>query len=242
MVRGVSDPAALRDALDGQGLRVRRPSAAELAADAIRRLILGRVLAPGETLRETELSSALGVSRNTLREALRMVAREGLIVPGARRVATVAVLSVDDALDVVAARTVLECGAVDLARKRDLTALRRALATLHAAPEVSWQAVIDADRDFHTELVALAGSPRLDAAYALLDAEIRRTMTVTTRAYDDPGQLEDEHAQILEALERRTPARAKALLREHFAIDAGTLARVLAGDAEPPPTPTRHPS
>ena len=104
-------------ALDERGLRLRRPSAAEQAAEAVRELILSRALAPGETLRETELAAALGISRNTLREALRMVAREGLIVQGARRVATVATLSLEDVDDIIKTRTLLECGAIDELRR-----------------------------------------------------------------------------------------------------------------------------
>jgi DNA-binding GntR family transcriptional regulator len=232
----------LTRALDERGLRLRRASAAELAAEAVRGLILRRALAPGETLRETELAAALGISRNTLREALRMVSREGLIVQGARRVATVATLTPEDADDIIATRTLLECGAIDQLRRPppELGRLREALADLVHAPETNWQAVIDADRAFHTELVALAGSPRLDAAYAQLDAEIRRTMTVTTRAYEVADELLDVHAQILVALARRAYGRAKTLLRQHFSQDASTLGEVLRGDAEPPPTPPRR--
>jgi DNA-binding GntR family transcriptional regulator len=238
----VKDNDGLSAALEERGLRLRRPSAAEQAAEAVRDLILSRVLAPGETLRETELAAALGISRNTLREALRMVSREGLIVQGARRVATVATLALEDVDDIIATRTLLECGAVDLMRRRRpaLERLRAALALLARAPDTNWQAVIDADRAFHSELVALARSPRLDAAYAQLDAEIRRTMTVTTRAYSDVGELQAEHDEILEALARRAYARVKSLLREHFAVDASTLAQVLRGDAAPPPTPLRR--
>jgi DNA-binding GntR family transcriptional regulator len=242
IVRLVDATEGLTRALDERGLRLRRASAAELAAEAVRNLILRRELAPGEALRETELAAALGISRNTLREALRMVSREGLIVQGARRVATVATLSPDDADDIIATRTLLECGAIDLLRRPgpDLGRLRDALVTLEHAPETNWQAVIDADRAFHTELVALAGSQRLAAAYAQLDAEIRRTMTVTTRAYLVADELQDEHAQILDALERRAYGRAKTLLRQHFGEDANKLGRVLRGDAEPPPTPPRR--
>jgi DNA-binding GntR family transcriptional regulator len=228
-------------ALDERGLRLRRPSAAEQAAEAVRELILSRVLAPGETLRETELAAALGISRNTLREALRMVAREGLIVQGARRVATVATLSLEDVDDIIRTRTLLECGAIDELRRPapDLDRLWEALAVLVRAPETNWQAVIDADRAFHCTLVALARSPRLAAAYAQLDAEIRRTMSITTRAYADISDLQEEHADIARALERRRYAQAKSLLRGHFAVDATTLGQVLRGDAAPPPTPTR---
>jgi DNA-binding GntR family transcriptional regulator len=238
----VKDTDGLSVPLDERGLRLRRPSAAEQAAEAVRDLILSRGLAPGETLRETELAAALGVSRNTLREALRMVSREGLIVQGARRVATVATLSLEDVDDIITTRTLLECGAVDLLRRPtpDLTRLREALALLRSAPDTNWQSVIDADRQFHSELVGLAGSPRLTNAYVQLDAEIRRTMTVTTRAYADVADLQSEHADILDALERRRYGQAKSLLRKHFAVDAATLGRVLRGDTAPPHTPTRR--
>jgi DNA-binding GntR family transcriptional regulator len=172
-----------------------------------------------------------------------MVSREGLIAQGARRVATVATLSLEDVDDIIATRTLLECGAVDLLRRPapKLDRLRQALDTLTRAPETNWQAVIDADRAFHAELVGLARSPRLAAAYAQLDAEIRRTMTVTTRAYQDVGDLQAEHADILHALERRAYGQAKRLLRQHFTEDAAKLAQVLRGDAAPPPTPIRRP-
>jgi DNA-binding GntR family transcriptional regulator len=236
----VNEHDGLSLALDERGLRLRRPSAAEQAAEAVRDLILRRALAPGETLRETELAAALGISRNTLREALRMVAREGLIVQGARRVATVAALSLEDVDDIIATRTLIECGAIDLLRRpaRELGRLREALDALVRAPETDWQAVIDADRAFHTTLVGLAASPRLDAAYAQLDAEIRRTMSITTRAYASIGDLQAEHADIVDALARRAYAQAKALLRGHFAVDAATLGQVLRGDAAPPHTPS----
>ena len=172
-----------------------------------------------------------------------MVSREGLIVQGARRVATVATLSLEDVDDIIATRTLIECGAVDLLRRpapRARPAARGARRACVRAPETNWQAVIDADRAFHTTLVGLAGSPRLDAAYAQLDAEIRRTMPsrpARTRTSDD---LQAEHADILDALERRAYGQAKALLRGHFAVDAATLGQVLRGDAAPPHTPTRR--
>jgi DNA-binding GntR family transcriptional regulator len=233
------------DLLSGDELKLRRPSTAEQAADVIRNLILRRELEADAPLRETELASALGVSRNTMREALRLLTREGLVAQDHHKVATVAPLTVADVGDIFACRLVIEKGAADVVAKRDelpsLDPMRQSLEVFSHAGESDWQHVIDADRDFHTSLVALAGSPRLNASYAQLEAEMRRCMSATTRAHHDPGELYESHGELLANIEARQFDRFKEVLGLHLAAAEQNIVRVMQGEKDLPPTPKRDP-
>jgi DNA-binding GntR family transcriptional regulator len=238
--------AASTDVLDGKTLRLRRASTAEQAADVVRSLILRRELEADAPLRETELAAALGVSRNTMREALRLLAREGLVSQQNHKVATVAPLRLDDVADIFAVRLALERGAADLLAKRAelpaLTRMRESVEDLRHAGESDWQTVLDADRDFHVALVALAGSPRLAAAYERLEGEIRRCMSVTTRAHHDPNALYEQHAELLGHIEKRRFEEFKEALGRHLAVAEGHISRVVRGEEVLPPTPRRDPN
>src|SRR3712207_5450747 len=93
-------------------LRLRRESTAEQVAGALRDLIVGGGLAPGTRLREAPLSQQLGVSRNTLREALHILVSQGLVRHQAHRGAYVAELDADDVRDIFRVRRLVELAAV----------------------------------------------------------------------------------------------------------------------------------
>jgi len=231
--------------LTGDDLKLRRASTAEQAADVIRTLILRRELEADAPLRETELAAALGVSRNTMREALRLLTREGLVSQDHHKVATVAPLTVADVGDIFTCRLLIEKGAADLLAKRDdlppLDAMHESLDVLGHAGESDWQYVIDADRDFHTSLVALAGSPRLNTAYAHLEGEMRRCMAATTRAHHDPAELFHSHTELLTNIEARRFDRFKEVLGQHLGAAEQNIVRVMQGEEDLPPTPKREP-
>src|SRR3981081_2376072 len=99
----VGEVAAEGDRIPGLGsvdLRVSKENTAERAAGVLRNLIVRGEIQPGQPLREPELSPALGVSRNTIREALRMLAREALVAPSHRNVYTVVEVSAVDVPDI----------------------------------------------------------------------------------------------------------------------------------------------
>lgn len=227
--------------LDGASIKLRRASTAEQAADAVRTLILRNELAAEAPLRETELATALGVSRNTMREALRLLAREGLVAQDHHRVATVATLRIDDVADIFAVRLAIERAAADLLTERDaapdLAPMRTSVEALAHVGETGWDAVLDADRDFHASLVKLAASPRMAAAYAQLEGEIRRCMAVTTRAHHDQAALFEQHRELLGYVEERRFDLFKGALAQHLAAAEKTIVSVMRGEEDLPPTP-----
>ena len=154
-----------------------RSSTAERVADVLRRRITEGDLAPGSRLSEEQLVQVLRVSRNTLRESFRLLTHEGLLVHELHRGVFVRVLDEDDLVDLYRLRRAVE-GAV-VRSMHDLPPgalepLRDDVAIAEQAAERGdWRAVGTANMRFHSHLVALAGSRRLDEVTARLLAELR---------------------------------------------------------------------
>lgn len=176
------------------------PSLTALAADALRSMIVDGELRPGERIVENRLTEQLGVSRPPLREAIRLLEQEGLVVQTPRRGASVRSLTLHDVYEIVTLREHLESMAVRLAVPvRDpaaLAPLRAAVETLedNARRGVEADAVQDTAR-FHRELVLLARHQRLADAYRALSLQLRVVMTMNRRARSDTESLLDRAAR-----------------------------------------------
>lgn len=152
-------------------------STAQRVADQLRDRIQGGGLPPGTQLSEEALGRDLGVSRNTLREAFRLLIHESLVVHRLNRGVFVRVLEASDVTDVYTVRAALESAGVRAA-ERAAWPLRRAVAEAvdrgeRAAARGDWREVGSADLRFHRALAALSGSPRIDSAMDRLLAELR---------------------------------------------------------------------
>jgi DNA-binding GntR family transcriptional regulator len=143
--------------------RLDRASTAERVADVLRRRITEGDLPPRTHLSEEQLIAVLRVSRNTLREAFRLLSHEGLLVHELHR--GVFVRQLDEA-DLV--RTLSAADPVDLQRLYDDVAEGE-----RASARRDWVAVGTANMQFHRDLVALARSPRTDQVTERLLAEMR---------------------------------------------------------------------
>jgi len=130
-----------------RGRRIEHPpSMVQLATEALRHMILGGELLPGDRIIENRLTVELGVSRPPLREALRLLEQQGLVEQVPRRGAFVRNLTLHDVYEIFTLRRELERLAVDLGMPvRDPLALRRcenALAAMQQAAEAGDQAVV----------------------------------------------------------------------------------------------------
>jgi DNA-binding GntR family transcriptional regulator len=172
------DPSdAALDGLSRARLQVAWTSTAERAADAVREEVVEGRLRPGARLPEQRLCTALGVSRNTLREAMSQLVVERVLVREPHRGVFVARPDRDAIRDVYRARRVIEPEAVRSGEAADAAGI----AAVHGAVEEGhravgagrWDDVASANQHFHRALVALAGSRRLDQQMALLLAEMR---------------------------------------------------------------------
>ncbi|ACU40790.1 GntR family transcriptional regulator [Actinosynnema pretiosum subsp. pretiosum] len=169
-------------ALAEDGARMSRSSTAERVADALRARVLDGAIRAGSQLSEKSLGDALRVSRNTLREAFRLLTHERLLVHEHSRGVFVRVPSTEDVADLYAARRVIEAGA--LRRWPDAPEERRARVgdavrwAERLRDDEDWVGVGTANGRFHAAITALAGSSRLDEEMRRLLAELRLVFQV----------------------------------------------------------------
>lgn len=154
-----------------------RASAAELVADVLRENVIDGSLPPGTRLSEETIGNLLGVSRNTLREAFRLLSHENLLVHELHRGVFVRKLAAADVADIYAMRRILETAgvrAVVTAPPEAVGEVRRHVEEGQTAAENGdWAAVGTANMWFHRAIAALLASPRVDKTMARLLAELR---------------------------------------------------------------------
>jgi DNA-binding GntR family transcriptional regulator len=167
----VAEPAGFR----GLSVLPRARSTVDLAAEAVRAQIMAGAFRPGAALPETTLAQSLGVSRNTVREALRRLAADRLVSVEPHRGASVRTLTREDVADIYRARRHLELTAIDALAARAARTLNAPAPTEGAASGSDGQPpdAAEANRLFHTALVAVHGSRRVDEFFAGLMTEMR---------------------------------------------------------------------
>jgi DNA-binding GntR family transcriptional regulator len=214
----------------GLGVTIQRQSTAEQVAAALREAILAGRIPPGAPLREAALAAELGVSRNTIREAARVLGGESLVRHQMNRGIVVAAVTAADIADIYAARAAIEtAGARALTASRD-PAMYRRLAELTGQIEDAFArgdaaAVLKGDRAFHATLAAATGSPRLCRFHAQLQAEQRLALSLAERASHELGRTRDDHRELLDALHGGSE-RAVAQLAAHLRAGAAELQRL----------------
>lgn len=188
---------AVLDDLDQQrrDRRTVMSTSADRAARQLREQVVEGRLRSGTRLPEERLAAALGVSRNTLREALSQLVAERILVRQAHRGVVVATPDADDVRDVYAVRMLIEPAVLrhgEPATPQRIAAMRASVEEARTAlAQGDHDAVGGANQHFHRAIVALAGSPRLDAQMDLLLAEMR----LFFHAMGDPRAF---HAPYLE--------------------------------------------
>jgi DNA-binding GntR family transcriptional regulator len=190
----------------------------------LRDLLLDGSLEPGTRLRETQLAASLGVSRNTLREALRGLAEQGLVTHLPHRGVVVTDLSEQDVADLYRLRSVLELAA--LSNVKDLDGLAGANDGFAAAlRRRDFVEALECDFAFHRTLVSARGSGRLSAAHERAQGELRLALLQLDRNYEPP-QVE-EHRRVVEALRDGDRAGARRALTAHLDRAAERLQRLI---------------
>jgi DNA-binding GntR family transcriptional regulator len=214
----------------GLGATIQRQSATGQAAGAIRDAILSGRIPPGTPLREAALATELSVSRNTIREAARILESEGLVRYQMNRGIVVAEITAADVRDIYAARAAVETAAAEALTVHRDPAIYQRLESLVSQIEDAFArgdaaGVLDGDRLFHATLVAAARSPRLTGFHTQLQHEQRLALSLAERSSRELGRSADDHRLLLDAL-RGTPAQAQAQVSTHLQAGAAELRRL----------------
>jgi DNA-binding GntR family transcriptional regulator len=202
------------------------PSLVEMTTRRLRAEILSGELAPGQRLVEEQICRRLAISRAPLREALRLLANEGLVDHLPRRGARVTELSDRDVDELFGLRAVLERYAVQRAFPLTGPPGTDRLAEVRAHLEQMKRAGDDGDelgkddahRAFHAAIVALAGDHQLDLAIEPILVQLQRPMAANLRreaALLGPRVGLERHERLLAALETNDLDVVLAALGQH---------------------------
>ena len=216
-----------------ENLTLRRTSTAQQVADGLSDAIMRGEMPPGAPIRESVIAASLGISRNTVREAVRMLEAGGLVRHTMHHGAAVVDPSAEDLDELYRARISLELSAAAQPRTaEELAPVRGALQDLMTAYETHDPAVIaEKDLAFHAAIVSMLGSKRIDEFYAQLARELRfflMVLSVEDREYDIQEGVIEEHTSIMAALESGDPAKARAVLEDVLTVNAEKVRTIFA--------------
>lgn len=199
-----------------------RVSVAEQVADVLRTRIAEGYYQPGERLAEQEIVDSLRISRNTLREAYRLLTHERLLMHEMNRGMFVRRLAVDDVRDLYRVRKLIECAALRslTGPAAEVVGLDRVAEAVddgdRAAKQESWRDLGTANIHFHQAIAALGGSPRIDELLQGIFAELRLVFheMVDPREFHEP-YLERNH-RLLDLLRAGDFPAAEAKLSDYL--------------------------
>ena len=201
-------------------------------AERLRAAILAGDIPPGAPLVETALSERFDVSRGPLREALRQLIEEGLVVTVPYTGTHVAALSVDDVHEIYSLRTALEIFAIeqvwprrDEPFRRELVRRNQALiATIDAGDD---RASIETELAFHGLVYETSGHRLLQRTWASLRGRLQLYWAAHHRAHGRRGPRRDSHDSYIAAVLGDDLAAMRAEIADHMRRGAETTERFL---------------
>lgn len=193
----------------------------------LRTAILTGVLKPGERLVEVEVARQMAISRAPLREAIRQLEQEQLVVTIPRKGSFISEISDQGWWELYTIRATLERFAGQLAAERmtdaDLDALKRIYSEMEAAAaEGNYSDLVERDLEFHEYICRRSEHGRLVTHWSAIRDHVRMFMAVKDRLYADLMEVVRTHIDVLEAVTSKDPDRLGDCLQKHI-TEAGAL-------------------
>ncbi|HEX3790900.1 MAG TPA: GntR family transcriptional regulator [Pseudonocardiaceae bacterium] len=197
-----------------------RQSLAGQAVDVLRGLVLTGEIAPGARVNEVDLAQRMRISRGPLREAVRHLISEGLLVYEPHRGTRVRRADAQETRALFELRAALECAAAGLAATRrtdaDLSRLRLVMHDTRLGFESDRRAAYHVDLAFHRAIVAAAASPLIADQVRLVQQQV---ILLRSRHAIDPGHERasmDDHDLLVAAIGARDSAEAARIMAVHL--------------------------
>lgn len=208
--------------------------ASDQAYAKIRAHLLNGAVRPNEQLTEDQLAQITGVSRTPVRDAVRRLEDELLLVRSDTNRLFVADWSRDDIEEMFTLRQMLECHAAERAARRlsrdkiaQLEAINHALKNAIAQPEPDVVRFLEANRCFHEVIVDAADSPRLGQMLGKLVEAPVVLRTARNYSLDDLRQSARDHEELIAAFVARDPDWARAVMGSHLRRAFHTFAKAV---------------
>lgn len=193
----------------------------EQIADTVRRDILRGVYLPGHPIKERDTSAALGVSRTPLREAVRILAREGLVILRPARSPLVADPSLKEVTDAIAVLRTLEVLSGELACAEATDQEIAGIRTIHQRIGDSFETLdpldlFEIDMSFHIAIAQASHNPALAETHGDYLARLWRIRFLSARMRRSRERIMRQHGAIVDALETRDASRARDAIDAHL--------------------------
>jgi len=216
-------------------LTIDRITTAQRVAQALREKLLAGEIQPGTALREVAISESVGVARSTVREALQILAGEGLLTRSVHRGMSVRQLTPAELADLFQARRVLELAAVAASESASRPARDRfaelAASLSEPAEAGDWMGFADRDASFHQALVSFLGSERLDACFAQIAADLRLVINALDRSDDDLRSQAARHQHLAELVLAGDIGAAQRDLQDQLEVAHEEMNEIVARDS-----------
>ncbi|MGZ5800976.1 MAG: GntR family transcriptional regulator [Burkholderiaceae bacterium] len=208
-----------------------QPALYEQVAERLRNRIYAHELVPGTWVDEQKLAEEYGISRTPMREALKVLASEGLVQLKPRRGCYVTQLSEEDLDEIFPVMALLEgrvaYEATVQATDKDMTTLQNIHDRLEkSAKQSNIDKFFEANQDFHQALQQLAGNRWLQKAIDDLRIVVRLTRRDSLRLDGRVTQSLEEHRAILAAIQKRDATEAGRLMHDHLLSGRMALAKL----------------
>ena len=193
----------------------------DIVFETLRKAILDGDLKPGERVMEVQLAEELGVSRTPVREAIRKLELEGLLVMVPRKGAYVADISIKDVLSVLEIRASLEGLGASLAAERiteeEVERLKVSAKEFEAMHEANDRdGMVEKDTEFHSILLSASRNNKLLEIVEGLSDYVQRFRVIYFTEYSDSKNIMEEHRKILEAIDERDIDKANKAAQDHI--------------------------
>jgi len=193
----------------------------DVVCNSIRRAILTGQMEPGTRLLEVHLADTLGVSRTPVREAIRKLEQEGLVIIRPRRGAEVARITAPQMRDMMEVRIMMDVLAAELAAGRaDAAAIEEIKAVEEQFEEEirngDLHRIVEADTRFHAAIAAAGGNRKLIEINREMEDQVNRYRYETDKLEETRPDLVREHTAVIKAIEAGDSEAAGIAARAHI--------------------------
>lgn len=207
--------------LNGEVFQKKKQNLGEQVYLTIKKAIMDRTLNPRETLLERQIAESLGVSRTPVREAFKLLAKDGLVKLSPNREAEVADISVMDVREIIQIRARLETLAAGLvaenASEMNISSIKeRVRAMDDCLSRADYKGFLENDLGMHSEILANCGNSRLQSILRSLGEQISRLTYLSVGDVDQARESLTNHKEISEAIAARDKFRAEAAMANHI--------------------------
>lgn len=213
---------------------IERRTLGQSIVDRLRQMIVEGAIKPGEKLHERQLCETFGVSRTPLREAISLLATEGLVAMTPHRGASVTQVTLGELEEVFPVMQALEALTGERAARLATDEEIEEIARIHAAMMADYArrdraGYFRLNEDIHDRILAAARNPTLEATTQMLASRIRRARFQANLTEARWAEAVAEHEIILDALQKRDGKRLSEILPAHLAAKLGSLRQVIGG-------------